>query len=107
MAPNPYVKTVTASNPPKQKKVAKVEFAAPAPGGGGGETKGMSAERKEALKKEVLALGGDEEELKMLWEVESDSEVEGEEEVVSKKGKGGKVDVSALLLSGEREGLIV
>ena len=35
----------------------------------------MSAERKEALKKEVLALGGDEEELKMLWEVESDSEV--------------------------------
>jgi ribosome biogenesis protein MAK21 len=90
---NPYVKTVTASNPPKVKKEKPAaRTSTPA-----------ELAAKEALRAEVMALGGDDAELKMLLDVDSDSEVEGEEEVVvgkkdkAKKGKAeGGVDVRSL-----------
>lgn len=93
MVPNPYIKAVTGSNGPKPKKEKgqkSVQFdgAAASPKG-----KEKDTSQQELLKHEILALGGDEEDLKLLRDVESDSEVEGDAEEPKKKGKD-KVDVS-------------
>lgn len=99
MAPNPYLKAVTGSaNPPTPKKdkapkkAKSVQFDAPA---------AAAAQTSEdaALRAEILAMGGDEEDLQLLQGVDSDSEVEGEVEAEQPKKKGGKqadgqVDVS-------------
>lgn len=94
MAPNPYIKAVTGSAPkPKKEKGAKksVQFdgAAASPKGKEKETS-----QQQLLKHEILALGGDEEDLNLLRDVESDSEVEGDAEEPKKKGKGAS-DVSS------------
>ncbi|ORY90226.1 CBF/Mak21 family-domain-containing protein [Leucosporidium creatinivorum] len=96
MAPNPYIKAVTGSNGPKPKKEKgakkSVQFdgAVSSPKG-----KEKDTSQQELLRNEILALGGDEEDLKLLRDVDSDSEVEGDaEEEPKKKGKGSsdKVD---------------
>jgi ribosome biogenesis protein MAK21 len=108
MAPNPYVKAVTSTNPPKAKKdekrTSKVSFEPAASSNAKGKGKGKDTGTQEALRAEVLALGGDEEELEMLMEVESDSEVEGEVEVVKEKGKKGKAAASDKIDVSPRRG---
>lgn len=68
---NPYLKSLPGSNPPKKEKVQKVKFSAPpvAP---------AATAEHEALRAEILRLGGDEEDLRIIQDVDSDSEVEGE-----------------------------
>lgn len=103
MAPNPYVKAVTGSNPPKVKKErpAKKSVQFDATSAPKAEAKDTSSQ--DALRAEILALGGDEEDLNMLRDVDSDSEVEGEleEDAPTKTGKkaSDKVDVSRSLRS--------
>lgn len=89
---NPYLKTLPTTNPPKKEKKSKVAFAAPtAP-----PVPAADAEEHERLRAEILKLGGDEEDYRMIQDVDSDSEVEGEPIVpaaaTSKKDKTG-VDV--------------
>ncbi|KAI5476912.1 CCAAT-box-binding transcription factor [Pseudohyphozyma bogoriensis] len=78
---NPYAKAVVgaAASPAAASKKSKPKRAPAA---------GPSSAKHDALRKEVLAMGGNEEELRMLLEVDSESEVEGEE--APKKGKKGK-----------------
>lgn len=87
---NPYLKTLPASNPVKLAKKPKPVAAT--------LSVEESAER-ERLRAEILALGGDEEDLRMIQAVEgdSDSEVENEPAKEKTKGKKGKdtVDVRA------------
>lgn len=99
MAPNPYIKAVTGSNGPKPKKEKGAKKSVQFDGAAAASPKGKEKDtsQQELLKHEILALGGDEEDLKLLRDVESDSEVEGDaEEQPEKKGKGSssKVDVS-------------
>lgn len=52
----------------------------------------MAAEQRESLRAEILAMGGNEEDLKLVEDAGSDSELEGEDEAVvaakpSRKGK--------------------
>ena len=76
---NPYVKAVTASNPPKPSS-AKKDKPAPRPKGS------LDAH---SLRDAVKALGGDEDDVKLLLDAgESDSEMEEEET------QGGKNEVS-------------
>lgn len=104
MAPNPYVKAVTGSapkvkkdKPTPAKKSVKFDAAA-----------ATASPDQDALRAEILALGGDEEDLKILRDVDSDSEVEGEVEEDSKKTKGAssKVDVSLWQLSAACHSLL-
>ncbi|GAA5841724.1 hypothetical protein JCM11251_007066 [Rhodosporidiobolus azoricus] len=93
MPPNPYLKAIapgaSASSPGGGKKNQKKrDRPSSSAGGAKNESKGKgkaSAVDEETLKAEILALGGDEEDLKLLEDVDSESEVEegGEEE-----GKG-------------------
>lgn len=83
MAPktNPYVKAVTASNPPKAPKPAKPTKKAPAPTAGASAStstkKAGAAIDADVLRKQIAELGGDEADLKMLLDAgESDSEME-------------------------------
>lgn len=98
MAPNPYVKAVApdSAKPKKDKKVkspSKVAFSETP----SSSNKGKGKAADEALRNEILALGGDEEELKMLEDVESDDELDGNE--------GQKdVDVSFAALRGRLRG---
>jgi ribosome biogenesis protein MAK21 len=96
MPPNPYLKalggqtgageTTSPASKTKSKKTKKDSTSA----------KGQSTTQKDetGLRKEILALGGDEEDYKMLQGVESDSELEesgeDEAEVGGKQAKGGK-----------------
>lgn len=85
--PNPYVKAVTASNPPKPAP-AKKDKPAPRPKGS------LDAH---SLRDAVKALGGDEEDVKLLMDAgESDSEMEEEDKPV----KAGKDQVSSQLTRG-------
>ncbi|GAA5860227.1 hypothetical protein JCM8547_003436 [Rhodosporidiobolus lusitaniae] len=82
MAPNPYLKALApgaTASPGANKNAGKKgprqsngknNTASPA----GGKGKGKASD--DVLRQEILALGGDEEDLKMLEDVESDSEVE-------------------------------
>lgn len=80
--PNPYVKAVTASNPP-QPSPAKKDKPAPRPKG---------SVDAHTLRDAVKALGGDEDDVKLLLDAgESDSEMEEEDT------KGGKTEVSGRL----------
>jgi hypothetical protein len=114
MSSNPYLKTLTASNPLKKEKVVKPKVAfidAATSATINGNRSMMAEEEKEALRAEILAMGGNEEDLKLIQDVDSDSEVEGEadESITpqsndlksSKKGKSGK-DVSLTVSSSFR-----
>ncbi|GAA5909236.1 hypothetical protein JCM5296_006103 [Sporobolomyces johnsonii] len=99
MAPNPYVKAIapqaaSAQNgtptpnrnrTPKSAKKSGSAAASPSTNG-----KGKARADAGLLKAEILALGGDEEDLKMLQDVDSDSEMEGEEDETKRAGKGSK-----------------
>ena len=82
MENNPYNKP----KPVKLEKKVKVKTAV------------LPTEESEAIRAAVLSLGGDDDDFKMINEVDSDSEVEGELEIVKEKGKSKKskdiVDVS-------------
>ncbi|GAA5939753.1 hypothetical protein JCM1841_003797 [Sporobolomyces salmonicolor] len=102
MAPNPYVKAIApqaasgqndtpTSNRNRTPKSAKKSGAAAA----SPSTNGKGKARADAglLKAEILALGGDEEDLKMLQDVDSESEMEGEEAETKRAGKGSKKEM--------------
>lgn len=102
MAPNPYVKAVTGSSGPKLKKDKKPAAAAAAtkPKPAKKEPTATSAD-DDVLRAEILALGGDEEDMNMLMGVESESEFEEDAEppkstetTDGKKMGSDKVDVS-------------
>ncbi|BGP12208.1 hypothetical protein JCM10213_007464 [Rhodosporidiobolus nylandii] len=84
MPPNPYLKALapgaSASGSPSARS-AKKERRQSAAAAAKGKGKAASTGADEQLRAEILALGGDEEDLKMLEDVESESEVEegGEE----------------------------
>lgn len=81
--PNPYVKAVTASNPPKPAAAAAKKESKPKSAPKAGSVDAST------LRSAVTALGGDEQDIKMLLDAgESDSEMEEEE------AKGGKDEVS-------------
>jgi len=78
--PNPYVKAVTASNPPKA-SLAKKDKPAARP---------KSSVDVHSLRDAVKALGGDEDDVKLMLEAgESDSEMEEQAEPT----KGAKSEV--------------
>lgn len=62
----------------------------------------MDPEERSKLKAEILALGGDEDDLKLIQDLDSDSEVEGEldlkEPDSTKKAKGDSVSSSDHIL---------
>ncbi|BGO99012.1 Ribosome biogenesis protein MAK21 [Rhodotorula toruloides] len=81
--PNPYIKALAPSvggsksaASPKRKNGDKKDKR----GGGSTEGKGKGRAVDSVLREEILALGGDEADLEMLEDVESGSEVEGDEE---------------------------
>lgn len=92
LSSNPYVKPA----PVKAPKAKKEPTAAAA------VDKSKRGPSQDALRAEVLALGGDEAEFNMLADVDSDSEVEGEQAPAPKAGKKGKsldeIDVSLVLV---------
>lgn len=81
--PNPYIKALAPSAggsksaaSPKRKNGDKKDKR----GGGSTDGKGKGRAVDSVLRDEILALGGDEADLEMLEDVESGSEVEGDEE---------------------------
>ncbi|SCZ95526.1 BZ3501_MvSof-1269-A2-R1_Chr1-3g01760 [Microbotryum saponariae] len=114
MAPNPYIKVVAGTNgtsTTKKAKKPKSTQTKPAQSGPAvGSSKMTNDPARDALRKEVLALGGDEDELKMLLDVDSESEVEGEDIAVNGakagKGKGKGKDVVDPALSKELRSLV-
>ncbi|GAA5912187.1 hypothetical protein JCM6882_003078 [Rhodosporidiobolus microsporus] len=94
MPPNPYLKAIapgaTASpgGSGKNKRERNKGGASPAKqNGAANKGKGKASVDEETLKAEILALGGDEEDLKMLEDVDSESEVEEGGEDVNAGGK--------------------
>lgn len=78
--PNPYIKAIApsagaskASASPKRKNGDKKD-------GGAAQAKGKGRAVDSVLRDEILALGGDEADFELLEGVESESEVEGDEE---------------------------
>lgn len=105
MPPNPYLKAIAgqssskaAGSPDKSAgKTAKPAKKTPATTKTGKD----HGEQSGALRQGILALGGDEEDFRMLQDVESGSEMEEDDDVVSGKGKhagGNSKDVSTTLL---------
>lgn len=114
MVSNPYVKAVAGNSSSKRQerqqksKAAAAASTAPSAGGqakakaavtatAGSEQNRVGAD--DVLRAEILALGGDEEDLKMLQDVESESEFEEDGTDEAQAGhdgrkKGDKVDVS-------------
>ncbi|GAA6047508.1 hypothetical protein JCM3770_005781 [Rhodotorula araucariae] len=91
MAPNPYLKalapgTGSANGSPAsapKRKVDKRDGKKSTPANGAAAAspaKGKARAEDSVLKAEILALGGDEDDLEMLQGVDSDSEVEGDED---------------------------
>ncbi|SCV68633.1 BQ2448_754 [Microbotryum intermedium] len=113
MAPNPYIKAVTGTNgkstikKAKKLKSTKTTQAQVAPAVA---SKATSDPTQDALRREVLALGGDEEELKMLLDVDSESEIDNDDDVAGSgakpgQGKGKGKDVVDPALSKELHSL--
>jgi hypothetical protein len=80
MAPNPYIKAINAASTAspsadkKQKKERKSKSAKTTSATDADKGKGKAVD--EVLRAEILALGGDEEDLNLLADVGSDSEIE-------------------------------
>lgn len=88
---NPYAKgkqSESLTEPKSKRREAQGSKAAPV-----GKNKSSAPKRNDVLHAEVLALGGNDDDYKMISGLESDSEVEGDNELA---------DVSALKMSDER-----
>lgn len=87
MAPNPYIKAINAgstapASTDKKKERKSKSAKTTSTDGASSAAKGKGKAVDEVLRAEILALGGDEADLELLADVESDSEVEesGEQE---------------------------
>lgn len=103
MAPNPYLKALgggqkggsESASPATKSKTKKTKKDSTS------TAKGQSKPQNDdsGLRKEILALGGDEEDYKLLQGVESESELEESEAEEQEQSKGSKPAVSTLRLS--------
>lgn len=105
MAANPYSKSVVGGTPSKKEKKSKPVSTTPSTTASANvntKSKKVSVVKPvdTVLRAEILALGGDEDDIKMLEELDSESELEDEPvEKSSKKGKKVEtVDVRTCLL---------